>query len=107
MKEEWRVVAIFNVILFIILVSPAVVESYANPDSIVAPYFLCCCWLVVRVLRRLLCTAKRWRKQHKSSWKIDGNTSRRLAIVSFPISCNIFPSSSFDEGMILFVAIVV
>jgi hypothetical protein len=35
------VVAIFNVILFIILVNPAVVELYANPDSIAAPYFLC------------------------------------------------------------------
>ncbi|GJN19811.1 hypothetical protein PR202_gb07121 [Eleusine coracana subsp. coracana] len=32
MKEEWRVVAIFNVILFVILVSPAI-ESNANTDS--------------------------------------------------------------------------
>uniref|UniRef100_A0A0A9E9H4 Uncharacterized protein n=1 Tax=Arundo donax TaxID=35708 RepID=A0A0A9E9H4_ARUDO len=32
MKTEWRVVAIFNVILFVILVSPGV-ESDTNSDN--------------------------------------------------------------------------
>jgi hypothetical protein len=85
MKTEWRVVAIFNVILFVILVSPAVesdnetyrtasftLSTYSSPYS-QYEYFHPCAYLltfdlihilsvllgiVVRVLRRLLRAAE-------------------------------------------------